>query len=440
VTTDPGQTGSVLSAVLAGYARRLHRAAGAGHQVMSPLGAWLLLALCAPASTGRHRSALTEVLGCDAEAAARLAAGLLARPHPLVPSAAAVWTAPGAPLSVAFESWRAGLPAAVQSGPLLGQAALDAWARDHTAGLIERFPLSIDPSVYLVLATALATRVSWEVPFDLTPGAALGERSPWAGRLRQVLRTPDADAAPPGTAGLRAGGHAAAAGAAHQQFIASTPEAGDVAVHLARARGGLLVASVAAAADMPSAEVLAVAQRLACASAMGQEIPRRALAELPLGEAPLWRVREERGAGGDVYSAVLPAWSARSQIPLTDPELGFGAAIAALSGEDPWKAAQAAMARYSRTGFEAAAVTAVAAMMAAFLPRPGVHRVAELRFAHPYAVVAVARQPGTRAGPGSGAESGPGSGPGPWHGVPVFSAWVADPSDAAEDEADGPIH
>ena len=53
-------------------------------------------------------------------------------------------------------------------------------------------------------------------------------------------------------------------------------------------------------------------------------------------------------------------------------------------------------------------------------PRDGVLREAELRFGHPYAVVAVATQRG-------------GAAPGPWHGLPVFSAWVADAVDAADD-------
>jgi hypothetical protein len=51
---------------------------------------------------------------------------------------------------------------------------------------------------------------------------------------------------------------------------------------------------------------------------------------------------------------------------------------------------------------------------------PGLVRTAELRFGHPYAVVAV-----TVDSPGRGD-------PGPWHGLPVFSAWVADPEDAGE--------
>lgn len=408
VTSDS----ATLADCLAGYARRLHAVFGDRHHVASPLGAWLLLALCGPAAAGADRDALSGVLGCDVETAARLAAGLLARPHPVVAAAAALWTQPGAPPPAGFDNWRAGLPPAVQTGDLPGQAELDAWARDHTFGLIDRFPLQVDPAAFLVLATALATKVSWERPFDLTRAADLGHGSPWARRVRTVLRTPDP------------------AGSAHRQFIAITPETGDVAVHLAQARDGLLVASVAAAADAPCADVLAVAQRIgtACAAADGGDdgVPRRRLADLPLGEAPLWRIREETVhgiSGADRYTAVLPAWTAHSTQSLTAPELGFGAAVRAIAGGVPWDAAQAAMARYSRTGFEAAAVTGVALMAA--MPGGMVRRrAAELRFAHPYAAVAVAVG---RDADGGGAAD-------PWRGVPVFSAWVADPQDAADDE------
>jgi hypothetical protein len=400
VTSDP----DTLTRALAAYARRLHAAFGPEHHVGSPLGAWLLLALCGPAAGGGERAELTEVLGCDIETAARLADQLLSSPHPLVAAAAALWQQPGA----VPEDWRAGLPAAVTTGPLPSQAELDAWARDHTFGLIDRFPLLAGPADLLTLATAVATRVSWRTPFDRVPAAELGLGSAWAGQLSWVLQTPE----------LR---HGAAPG--HREFIAITPEAGDVIVHLAWATGGLLVASVAAAENVSYLDVLAVAQRIAVASARAgynrpdvPGVPRRELADLPLGEAPLWRLREEQSLEGDQVTAVLPAWSARSQLDLSDPSLGFGAAAAALDPVDPWRAAQSTVARYSRTGFEAAAVSAIAVALA--MRRPAVHRVAELRFAHPYAAVAVVAD----------AES-------PWHGVPVFSAWVADPEDPDE-EAD----
>jgi len=388
------------------YARRFHAQAGPRHHVGSPLGAWLLLALCSPASEGENTNILNALLGTESGSAADLAAVLLADPHPLVPVAAGSWY--HEPAGETLSHWLAGLPPQVDRGPLPGQAELDAWASRHTGGLIERFPLN-DPSIWLLVATAIATKVSWERPFDLVPAAALGPSSPWAGVLHQVLQTPD--------------------GPGHQQFVAATDVAGDVAVHTARARGGLQVTSVAAARGVPEADVIAAAYDLAPALATGGPVTRRSLFDLPLGEGPLWAISERTGPVKGVSgrqercSAALPAWSARSSHDLAAPGLGFAEAMAALAPGDPWQAGQSAMARYGRVGFEAAAVSAAAAAMAMTTPRQGLIRTAGLRFGHPYAVVAVTVDPGGRPGAG---------GPGPWHGLPVFSAWVADPQDAGQ--------
>lgn len=368
---------------------------------MSPLGAWMLLALCATASEGQARQSLNDTLGCDTADAAALTAGLLAGPHPLVSAAAGAWYGSGTPV---ITRWLAGLPPQVQSGPLPGQAALDDWARRHSFGLIERLPFGDDPSVRLLAATLLATKVSWTQPFDVVPAADLGRRSPWAGSLSRVLRTPE-----PRRHG-EAGGH--------QQFIVATPEAGEVVVHSAWAADGLAVTSVAAAPQVPPAQVLAAAYRLASAIGSATPVPRRSLFELPLGDGPMWTITEHHGQvmAGDGREeravAVLPAWSARTELALTDPSLGFATAIQPLAQGDPWTAKQSAVARYSRTGFEAAAASAVAVALAMRVPRAGLIRTAELRFGHPFATVAVT------------------AGPGPWHGLPVFSAWVTDPENA----------
>src|SRR5262249_14291035 len=148
------------------------------------------------------------------------------------------------------------------------------------------------------------------------------------------------------------------------------------------------------------------------------------------GHGPASTIAEERthtaapGGREERCTAVLPAWSARSTLELTDPRLGFATVRHALDPIDPWEARQAAMARYTRVGFEAGAVTALAIALSAVARRPGIRRIAELRFGHPYAVVAVAtddagHQDSDRPVPRS-----------PWHGLPVFSAWVADPEDA----------
>ena len=404
-----------VTAAVAGYARRLHHAAGECHHVASPLGAWLLLALCGPASGGAARAELAEVLGLDVQHAAAVANGLLSAPHPLVAAAAGVWRR-GDVRTEALSRWLASLPAAVEAGVLTGQAALDDWARRSTWGLIGRFPVKVTDETLLLLGTALATKISWAQPFDAVPASALGPHSAWATTLSRVLRTPR---------------H----GWGHTQFIAASDQAGDVAVHTAWARDGLLVTSLAAAPGVPAAEVLAAAYKLASAIAVGDPVATRSLFSLPLGAAPLWEIaeqpvqttspdgREERCA------AVLPAWSADSSHDLSGPAgLGFGAAaetLAALTGLTSfgYEARQSAVARYSRTGFEAAAVTGTA--MAAGMPmrRPGVLRTAELRFGQPYAVVAVTTDHDHHTGR-------PVPGLRPWRGLPVFSAWITQPEDA----------
>ncbi|PGH45248.1 hypothetical protein COO58_13050 [Micromonospora sp. WMMA1996] len=402
-----------LDAPLARYAERLHGAAGDTHHVASPLGAWLLLALTGPAATGEARAALADALGVDPDDAAASARALLAAPHPLVAAATALWER--TPVDELAE-WRAGLPEHTERGALPDQAALDAWARERTGGLVERFPVDVTPETVLILANALATRVSWADPFEVAPAAELGAGSAWAGRLRQVLRTP-----PFG----------------HRCWVSTTERAGDVAVHVAPARAGddgagMLVVSVAAAPQVPAADVLAAARELAVAAATVPDGPvpgRRSLFDLPLGETPLWRLREEPtrtfAADGreEHATAVLPCWSARSRHDLTSAGVGFDAAARALGellglAEPPFEAAQSTVARFGRYGFEAAAVTAFG--MATGLPPEGVARVADLRFAHPYAVVAVATD---AAG-------------GPWHALPVYSAWVSDPDDLPADAAD----
>ncbi|MFJ6198864.1 hypothetical protein [Micromonospora sp. NPDC092111] len=407
---------TIPHAPLARYAARMHADIGDRHHVASPLGAWLLLALAAPAATGPVRAEFDDVLGTDPDAAAATAAALLDRPHPLVPTATACWHRPGDDTGK-LAGWRDTLPRSTAAGPLPDQAGLDAWAREHSLGLIDRFPLTVSPRVVLALASALATRISWADPFDLVPGAALGADSAWAGRLSRALRTPE---------------HG------HRAWIASTGSAGDVAVHAApaveRDGAGLLVVSVAADPGVRPADVLAAGYELA-GTAVDGEPARRSLFDLPLGDGPLWTLREERvptharDGREERHHAVLPCWSARDEHDLTAPGLGFPAvsrALGALLGaaELGVEARQAAVARYGRYGFEAAAVTGAFAL--ASLPPEGIRRTAALRFGHPYAVVAVATD--HRDG-----------GTGPWHGVPVFSAWVAEPEEpAGSDLADPP--
>jgi hypothetical protein len=407
-----------ISAV-ATYAERLHAHTGQRHHVVSALGAWMLVALCAPLADDEARAELTEVLGADPLEAAEFAAGLLSQPHPLVAAGAGLWMVP-AVSTPAVEQWRAGLPDVVTTGDIPSQEALDAWARSHTLGLIEHFPLRVTPDLVCLLATALATKVSWEVPFVVVDATELAP-SPWATDVQRVLRSPRRDPR-------------------HRQYIAETDRAGTVGVHLTGARGGLVVGSVIAIDQkVPASEVLAVANAIVSAEARApRSVANRSLFDLALGDGAIWTITEEavetQSPDGreEAVISVLPAWSADTTVDLDLEDLGYPAAARAIKTalELPgliYEAKQTALARYSAVGFEAAAISHLAMAMSRPSTRPGHRREATLRFGHPFAVVAVARDD-HRAPTSTGT-------PSPWHGLPVFSAWVSEPAEAEPEEA-----
>lgn len=408
-----------LASPIAKYAERLHAFVGDEHHVASPLGAWVLLALAGPALRGDERSQLAEVLGADVDAAAATAASLLCTPHPMIAAGAAVWNERRV-VTPALAQWLDALPGAVETGAIPTRSEADTWTREHTLGLIERFPGDLPPDLVLLLASALATKVSWQIPFELAPARALGPTSPWTEKLTHVLRTPRR---------------------LPDAFIAVTDRAGDVAVHTARAgvRGahgwhGLLVTSVIAAHDVASIDVIAAAHQVTNTSA--HDTARRSLFDLPLGDTARWSIREEEAEvsahNAEVHHAVLPAWSATSDHDLSAPELGFALAKKGLGSLLPgghagyrFDASQSALARFARVGFEAAAVTRFGIEVSRPVTRRGPRRTAELRFGYPFAVVAVAVDTAYD-------QSTHETLFGPWHGVPVFSAWVAEPDDATE--------
>jgi hypothetical protein len=408
VVTDDGW----ISA-LATYAGRLHAHAGPDHHVVSALGAWMLVALCAPLADDETRAEMAEVLGADPTEAAQFAAKLLAQPHPLVAAAAGVWIAP-AVSTPAMEQWRAGLPTVVTTGDIPTQEALDAWATACTLGLIEHFPLKVTPELVCLLATALATKVSWEVPFDVVDAKELAP-SPWVTGVQRVLSSPGCDPR-------------------HRQYIAETDRAGTVGVHLTGARGGLLVGSVIATdQEVPAADVLAVAHTIVSAEAREpRSVASRSLFDLPLGDGAIWSITEEavetksRDGREEAVTSILPAWSADTTVDLDHEDLGYPAAARAIKKVLGlpgliYDAKQTALARYSAVGFEAAAITHLAMAMSRPSTRPGYRRDATVRFGHPFAVVAVA---------GEDRQSASSTGtPNPWDGLPVFSAWVSEPGE-----------
>jgi hypothetical protein len=192
-----------------------------------------------------------------------------------------------------------------------------------------------------------------------------------------------------------------------------------------------LVGSVIAAdPNLPPGDVLAAAEEIVTAEARQRgTVARTSLFGLPLGSAEVWPITEEPAQtlgpdGRDQrVDAVLPAWSADTDLDLDDEALGFPALArvfkAALELRSlRYEARQAAVARYSAVGLEAAAVTGFAVAASAPVTSPGLRRSAMVRFGHPFAVVAAA------------SDVGPTGPVNRWHGLPVFSAWVSEPSDA----------
>ena len=171
--------------------------------------------------------------------------------------------------------------------------------------------------------------------------------------------------------------------------------------------------------DVPSGRVLAAAYDIGCRHAMGGRIDARDMASLPPGEHALWSVREVTGGRrlgcggaarvvGDVGSRPQRSWPRfRGSQARARPERR---PLAGTPGRDGAVLADGIRGcggqRDGRRGCGAAARQA---------PRRRV------------AVRTCVRR--SRRGDSDRGQAG---GVGPWHGLPVFSAWVSEPEDATD--------
>ncbi len=339
---------------------------------MSGAGVWPLSALLASAAEGPARDELASAIGVPAATGQDGALRLLRdiERAEAVSAALGVWVRNDLPL---HRDWSGRLPAGVL-GRLAGQAELDSWAAEHTEGLIDRFPLSVDPETLLVLATALVAKTRWRVPFDagmLTPneGPWQGHRGP--GLSRTSARLADAailDVPQPVTRVVVEG-------------------VDDLDVHLLLGPG------------TPGA-VLGTGL-----AALSGAVPIRT--GLPVGtNGPGLTVRTEPvRAATDQLRIELPPFEVRSTHDLlARPGLfGLTTATDCTSGHFPaispvplcvGQGAQEVLARFSHEGFEAAAVTAFGLRAASGALQNHQATVISVTFDRPFGFLAVHRPTG----------------------------------------------
>lgn len=358
---------------VSGLTGRWVRELPAGNTVVSGLGLWPLLAILATAADEPGRSELAEAAGlADAGIDTGDAAGQAQRLVDLLDgsddlhAALGVWLHERLKLAETFDSV---VPAPVR-GVLTGdaqrdKAMLDAWADEHTGGLIREMPLEADPSLVLVLASALALRTTWVTAFAEHPRAFYD--GPWAGANATWLTRTDAELDAVrwyDDAGLTV---ATVRGAADVdvRLGLGTPDAGPAEV---------LPALLAADPDggTGGAELLAGAQagaEIAPGLSVATSTARRPDVQLSL---PAFEVTAEHDLLGQAALFGLQAVSSR---PLR--ESGHFSAIS----PEPLQVAQAkqaVLARFHATGFEAAAVTAVGMMRASAVISETTRLVVEL--------------------------------------------------------------
>ncbi|WP_051704143.1 serpin family protein [Glycomyces sp. NRRL B-16210] len=350
--------------------------------VASGLGVWPLLAVLATGADGATRDELLAAAGVDETRAASITGALLAAAAnaPALGFALAVWA--GGHLTL-DPDWTAGLPGGAV-GSLTGdraadKAALDAWAAEHTGGLIDTMPLDFSQPIDLVLASALSVRTTWNTPFrDLETAFRSG---PWSGlrRCRTLTTTLGEDL-------LRVGEDAS---------VLTVPGDGDIDVLLALGREDLtphavMDALLDAASDPAwgrSSTELAVGER-----AVGVEVTEYLGARPQTGpELDVQTVRFRLDADLDLTEDA-------AALGLVDACDADRARFDRLAAQPVYvsQAKQACTAVFSATGFEAAAVTAIAMVRAASMASKPKHRRVKtsIRFDRPFAYLARHRPTG----------------------------------------------
>ncbi|MGX1367696.1 hypothetical protein RKD19_003055 [Streptomyces canus] len=355
-----------------------------GGTAFSAPGVWPLLAFLADGARGAAREELARALGVPAEQAAPAARELLAglTDAAALDCAIGLWTKRTLELR---DTWAAGLPTDAQGvltgDPALDQREMDAWAAKRTGGLIERMPVEARGDTDLVLASALALRTTWLRPFEARP--VRPSAGPWRDRTLRGLHRRSVRLDRVGVV------------AAPQGRVTEAKVLGD---------NGLDVHLLLGEEHMTSGQVLA-----AGAAVLDGAHPVVRGSFLPHGPAgPGLRVEERPCAVPQqpTLEVTTAAFEVRAHHDLLEQHGLFGltAARDTRQGHFPGisatplavgSARQSVLARFDALGFEAAAVTAVAAAPGGAPPAPRyVSTVVTAAFDRPFGFLAVHRETG----------------------------------------------
>ncbi|HZX04223.1 serpin family protein [Kribbella sp.] len=357
---------------------RWARALPAGNTVVAGLGLWPLLAMLSTGADEPGRAELAAAAGVDPSTGATDAIRLIEAIEASADLHAAlgVWVDEQLKLAETFDSVvPAPLVGLLTGNPAVDKPKLDAWAADHTDDLIREMPVDLNDGVELLLASAILLRTQWVRPFT-----------------EQVRRVPD---------GPFAG--------SWQWLERSSPDLDSIRLY----EHGLTVVTVAGDADVdvllgigqpqtPHADVLA--GLLDAASDPGGGVSGTALieqGEVGAEVAPGVRIGQTTASRPEVKVS-LPAFSIDVEHDLMDSRELFGLTTVSsnpgahghFSALSPTplridQAKQRVLARFFATGFEAAAVTAMAMTRAAMVTSK--QRRLDVQFDRPFGFVAVLR-------------------------------------------------
>lgn len=373
-----------LQETISAYSRIFHEEYKNDHHIVSPLGAWMLLALLAQGSNEESdplHPLAKQALGVPVQQSGSLLKELLSSKHPAVFSAIKAWLEPGLLSSDdSLQKWQQEVknycPIDVK---IPTEEELNSWVKDKSLNLIEEFPVTIDPEWFKGLfATVLATDVEWEVPLKIIPD----------NRLSEQWETPNF----------------LLDNNSRHTFIHKDDEHGLFGVHYTKAKKGLTVYSVISFSDVPENITLEVAHKIGA----GQH-NKVALSELVSNE--FLEIKEFNSTSGssDRFQSILPAWDFSGEHDLNEvPKCGLSAAAGRLGEVGDIK--QVVVADYSDKGFKAAALTYAMIGRSAALGRVAKALHADLQFTKPYAVVAFSTADNTGS---------------IWNNLPVFSGVVA---------------